>query len=528
MLKLTRKYYDTLRHLKWVQIKYRLIYKLKSADKLVTVSKDMIAKKNRLSLQASITGNRSWLSDNTFEFLNIKHQFKDSIDWNYRAYGKLWTYNLTYFDFLEQEHISKKEGLVFMHDFIHQLPLVKDGMEPFPISLRCNNWIKFLIRHQIDDHKIDTSLYQQLVVLNKKTEYHLLGNHLLENGFSLLFGACYFNDPALLTTAKKIITTQLNEQILPDGAHFELSPMYHQIMLFRVLDTINLLSNNKQISEEKLTALLIEKASTMLGWLQQMAFKNGELPQVNDSVKGIAPAHSQLLNYAQQLNIQPKLTPLKECGYRMIRKTNYETLVDVGQIGPDYIPGHAHSDTLNFILHHQGQPLIVDTAISTYEKNKQRTQERSTAAHNTVRIGEVEQSEVWGGFRVARRAKVIDLSETPNRISAAHDGYQKINCKHLRTFVFHENSMEIEDKVTGNKEAKAFLHFHPNMPPTLDGALISGSFGTIHFVGQKQIHIEPYTLAIGFNKTLEALKAVIVFRDELMTKIILDKNFISN
>ena len=33
---------------------------------------------------------------------------------------------------------------------------------------------------------------------------------------------------------------QLEEQILPDGAHYEQSPMYHCILLDRLLDAINI------------------------------------------------------------------------------------------------------------------------------------------------------------------------------------------------------------------------------------------------------------------------------------------------
>ena len=33
-------------------------------------------------------------------------------------------------------------------------------------------------------------------------------------------------------------------KILEDGSHFELSPMYHQIMLLRVLDCIQLIKLN--------------------------------------------------------------------------------------------------------------------------------------------------------------------------------------------------------------------------------------------------------------------------------------------
>ena len=75
-------------------------------------------------------------------------------------------------------------------------------------------------------------------------EYHLLGNHLLENGFSLLFGAYYFQDETIYKIAKKIVVSELEVQILADGSHFELSPMYHQILFHRVLDCIQLIKLN--------------------------------------------------------------------------------------------------------------------------------------------------------------------------------------------------------------------------------------------------------------------------------------------
>ena len=60
-------------------------------------------------------------------------------------------------------------------------------------------------------------------------KYHLLGNHLLENGIALAFtGACFEGPDAArwLATGLGILREQLPEQILADGMHFERSPMY--------------------------------------------------------------------------------------------------------------------------------------------------------------------------------------------------------------------------------------------------------------------------------------------------------------
>src|SRR5690606_5937395 len=159
--------------------------------------------------------------------------------------------------------------------------------------------------------------------------------------------------------------SELNEQILGDGAHFELSPMYHQILLYRLLDTLNLVKNNRW-KDDSLLVLFHEKARLMLGWLHGITFSNGDIPMVNDSAFDISPSSSDLMRYADRLGITHEDIPISSSGYRMIRLRQYELFVDVGNIGPDYIPGHAHSDTLNFILYVNRQPLIVDVGVSTY------------------------------------------------------------------------------------------------------------------------------------------------------------------
>src|SRR5699024_9499842 len=128
---------------------------------------------------------------------NQPHTFRDSIDWNYNKYGKLWAYNLNYFDYLQQSDITKEQGLELIHDFIDQIEDNREGLEPYPISLRGINWIVFLSRHGVEDAGIDASLYAQYQILLDNLEYHVDGNHLLENGCSLLFGACYFQDDQL-------------------------------------------------------------------------------------------------------------------------------------------------------------------------------------------------------------------------------------------------------------------------------------------------------------------------------------------
>ena len=145
-----------------------------------------------------------------FQFLNIKHDFDKKIDWDLSKYGKLWTYNLNYFEFLNQSdsgvYLKDFEKLVF--EYVGLLPNLKNGNEPFPTSLRIINWIKFLMKFGIKNPEVNKSIYNQCYNLIDTKEYHLMGNHLLENGFSMLFGAYYFKGFELFNEAKIILLSR--------------------------------------------------------------------------------------------------------------------------------------------------------------------------------------------------------------------------------------------------------------------------------------------------------------------------------
>jgi hypothetical protein len=503
--------YNTIKYLKSKQIYFRFYYLIRNRYRKKMSFKypsftDI--KSNSLIFEESIPNYKSYFSNNKFEFLNIKKGFA-TIDWNYSNYGKLWTYNITYFDFLNQEDISKDEALKLIYNFIENETILKDAIEPFPISLRGTNWIKFLTKHNIKDERIDNILYKHYMILLDNLEYHLLGNHLLENGYSLLFAAYYFQDEKLYSKAKEILQSELKEQILKDGAHFELTPMYHQIMFFRLLDCINLVKNNA-FKNQELLIFLQNIASKMLSWLRNITFKNAEIPLLNDSAFSIAPTSDTLFDYARRLNIKDIDLALSQSGYRKKEKESYECIIDIGNIGPDYIPGHAHSDTFNFVVNYENKPFIVDTGLSTYETNQRRTSERSTSAHNTVEINQKDQSEVWGGFRVANRAKIIRVEEKDTIIKASHDGYKKDGIIHSRTWEFKEKKLIIKDELSKEANAKARLHFHPDITKDIIIEKISCN---------QEIIFSSYDYAPKFNTLQKAIMIEITFEKNLELEI---------
>ncbi|MGJ0308723.1 heparinase II/III domain-containing protein [Aliarcobacter cryaerophilus] len=503
--------FNTIKYMKFTQIYYRIFYFVRNRFvRIIRIKYGFSIPSN--SMELNLIDSCKYYStyeNRTFTFLNLSKKFDDKVNWNYNEYGKLWTYNLTYFEYLKE-----KEDLILIYDFIENIENIKDGLEPFPISLRGINWIKFLTKYEIKNKKIDDSLYAQYYILLDNLEYHLLGNHLLENGFSLLFAAYYFQDEVLYKKAKEILEKELEEQILDDGAHFELSPMYHQLMLFRVLDCINLVKHNQWIVDGGWWMEFLEiKASKMLGWMKIITYENGEIPLFNDSANKIAPTSKELFEYAKKLTINYPLSTLNQSGYRKVKKQNYECLVDTGEVGASYIAGHAHADTFNFELYIRNQPFIVDAGLSTYNIGKQRDIERSTKAHNTVEINGENSSEVWGGFRVANRANIVELIEKKDFIKSTHDGYKKkFGILHTRKWIFEENKIIIEDSLNQECNAIARLHFHPNITEEdIEKRIITN----------QKFKITSYQFASEFNKTITGLVLELSFTKCLKVDIII-------
>jgi hypothetical protein len=523
MIKRFIRIFHTLRYLKPVQLYYRVYFVLaqKYVVKFFKKKLDRPSSPSVASLQFHDPGvHHDVPVGNKFIFLNQEKDFGARVDWNYLAYGKLWNYKLNYFEFINSQGTDKAHALALIKDYCKELGTITSGLEPYPISLRGMNWIKFFVKHKISDPFLNHSLYLQFRILYFTVEYHLLGNHLLENGFALLFAAYYFRDERFYKKASGILKHELNEQLLSDGAHFERSPMYHCILLHRALDAYNLVSSNPW-KHDGLHDLLRQKAAAMAGWLKQVQFSNGDLPQVNDTVEHETEP-LVLFRYAGALGIEPELATLGESGYRMIRTPRFELFIDVGNIGPDYIPGHAHSDTFNFIVYIDGTPQLVETGTSTYLPGPRRHLERLTSSHNTVTVERREQSDVWSTFRVGRRAKITSLKEDSNTITSSHNGYKAIGAIHERSWTWTDDSILVVDKVTGNKNATAYIHFSPAVRPVMSGAgrITSGLF-SIELPEHSKTSVEDYQMAAGFNQIQHSSCISIQFRDELKTKIIL-------
>ncbi len=482
------RYWHTLRHLRPIQFYGRVWFRLarpRPDSRAAPMLRAHVCTWRKCERAACMIG------ETTFRFLGIERSLTASTDWNRSDWPKLWLYNAHYFDDLAA---SDAQVRTHWHDALikrwvaENAPGFGNGWEPYPISLRMVNWVKWALAGNALDDVVRLNLAMQARFLRKRLEIHLLGNHLWANAKALIFAGAFFDgDEAAAWRAKglALLGRELDEQVLPDGGHFERSPMYHSIALEDVLDLVQLACVYPGLFPHAVLARWREVAARMLRWLKVMSHPDGEIAFFNDAALDIAPNFANLASYARSLDIEnaddalADIEPLADSGYVRLQSGLAVVIADVAPIGPDYLPGHAHADTLSFELSLGLHRVLVNGGTSTYEAGTERQRQRGTAMHNTVVVDDSDSSEVWSRFRVARRARPFDVKWGQQGdvlwVEAAHDGYRRLTGKvvHRRRWELRSQSLRLTDKLTGRfDEAAANFRFAPGLVPMPNGEVV--------------------------------------------------------
>jgi uncharacterized heparinase superfamily protein len=432
---------------------------------------------------------------------------REAPDWQLgpRSKQRLWTITLHYHSWVyELADVIRRGGeaareaeqllLHYLSDWIERCDLNVAGARemawnPFAIATRIGWWIRadiawgqsWMNAHPQFRSKFLQSLYRQAEYLNGHLEWDLLANHILRDAVGLAWAARFFRGERprrWMAKATAIAAKQLHEQVLPDGGHFERSPMYHVHVMEDVLSLAQLVEDQAVKNE------LSDTWVRMAEYLAWMRHPDGEIPLFNDSALGAVSHPAAMLAHracfgisagANQQTDKPdqcedNTTPCEvtaiRAGGRYFAETGmvvwhgqgWTVFFDVGEVGPDCQPGHAHADTLSVECSVNGQRLFVDPGTYAYDHDEHRRYDRSTSSHNTVCVDGVDSSEVWHIFRVGARAKPrdvrVELSADSMAATGSHDGYDRLPGapRHTRCLsVRNGGPLEISDRVDGKQ-----------------------------------------------------------------------------
>ena len=512
------KYFHTLRYLKAQQVSSRILCRFKKVN--VAPVGNLVRRESVAAFLPVRLNKQSLFGGADLVFLNEAGSLSD---WNDPERNKLWLYNLHYFDDLNSRNASDRyeQHARLIDRWIPENPPLKgNGWEPYPTSLRLVNWIKwFLVDGKATPERLE-SLALQAKALSQSLETHLLGNHLFANAKALVFAGLFFqgkNADAWLALGLRILKKEIPEQVLSDGGNFELSPMYHSTITADFLDLVSIFRAFQDARCFEIERVVTDRIPEMLRWLSVMTHPDGLVTLFNDAAIDVAPTLADLSLAAEQYHLKPPPLPdlqlihLAETGFFRLNLNQAVVIGDIGKVGPDYIPGHAHADTLSFEMSVFGSRLIVNGGTSQYGADAERHRQRSTAAHSTVEIDSENSSEVWGGFRVARRAFPIGLKidKAENRVHCGHNGYARLKGSpiHWRTWTGNSDSLVVTDRIEGKFDsAVSRFHLHPDVSVKDENSTqivleTSGGLVTVEAVGS-ELQIEPSIYCPEFGKRI--------------------------
>jgi uncharacterized heparinase superfamily protein len=469
-------YFHTLRYLRPVQIFGRIRFKLRRPRPSLRPAPPLRDAAN--PYVAPLCPLPSMVAAERFRFLNLEGVCSSAVHWRSEERSQLWSYNLHYFDDLNAADAASRRG---WHERLVERwidenpPGAGIGWDPYPVSRRVVNWIKWWLAGNSPTAKARQSLAVQVRWLSRRIESHLQGNHVFANAKALVHAGLYFKGEEAelwLGRGLRLMQTEIAEQILDDGGHFERSPMYHAAFIEDVLDTMDILRAYGHAVDPSWQ----KSVKRMMAWLEAMSHPDGGPAFFNDAAFGISPTAAQLREYAARLGVP--LEPRRNAGVHRLMPSGYISIAsppfflvcDVAPIGPDHLPAHAHADTLSFEMSFKGRRVFVNSGTSEYGVGAERQRQRGTAAHNTLVIDGENSSEVWAGFRVARRARarLLGVHEEGSQIRVAgeHDGYRRLRGKnlHRRSWTLSARGLVIEDTVEGRfQSATCLLHLHPDI-----------------------------------------------------------------
>lgn len=472
-------YFHTLRHLRAVQwygrVWQRLARVLPPPSRPNTVR---VARPQSDAWVDSPVRRRVHLGDGRIDLLGVTVDTRAADLWQAHGLTALQAYNLHYFEelggALPPEAVEFYRSLV--DTWIRDNPArASTAWSAYPMSRRVVNWIKADLRYDLLDARARASLYQQVAYLRPRLETHLQGNHLWCNAKALVFAGLYFGARDGAARAGRwfrrgmaMLRREFDEQIRRDGSHYEQSVMYQALALEDLLDLIALLRAYRVAPPAEWLA----GVPRMLAFTRAFTHADGDPVLFNDAAAGIAPTLDELADYAAALDFPASAGTVSgpwfpDAGWCRLEHGPWTLFMDAGPIGPDHLPAHAHADTLTLELDHAGHRLLVDSGTGEYGDSARRHRQRSTAAHNTVEVDGLDSSEVWGGFRVARRANVTGTPQCTTgpggpRCTAAHDGYRRLRdpVTHRRDVIVETNSVRILDQLSGIKEHSMVGNWH--------------------------------------------------------------------
>jgi len=429
---------------------------------------------------------------------------------------------------LERDEALVERMLYVIADWIKRNPFLKgvNWVDPLESSLRLFSWtwIYYLIKDSQNFDKDFETIFLRSVYLHTRfieanlSRYSSANNHLIGEAGCLFMVGLLFpmlrGAERMVEIGRSILEREIKKQVYPDGVSKEQSSWYHMFILEIYLVAI-LIGEKNGIFFSNETYRRVER---MCEFLAHISDEKGSIPNIGDRDDGyafrfgifqgeISNAFS-ILNIASILFKRPDFKKVddidektvfllgrngydifyslkkgsvngfgsvafKDGGYYIMKDGSIRLIFDCGELGYNSLAAHGHSDALSFILDVEDKQIFIDPGTYLYNSGDHwRDYFRSTRAHNTLEIDNLDQSEMKGpflwGYKAHSFLKSWETNDRYESICGYHTGY-----KRLKDPVVHEREIILDKDIKGiflkdtlhakkRHAVSIYYHIHPD------------------------------------------------------------------
>jgi uncharacterized heparinase superfamily protein len=279
-----------------------------------------------------------------------------------------------------------------------------------------------------------------------------------------------------LATSARLLTAELDRQILADGAHFSRNPA---VLVELMLDLLPLRQCFITRAQKPDPALLAAMAR-MVAMLHSLRLGDGSLARFNGSGSGDRDALATVLAYDTPASFPPAANRVS--GYVRLERGSTVVVIDAGKPPPLHLAAGAGAGCLSFELSAGRELLLVNGGTPASSDIKARAAARATANHNTLVLNEQSSSKLIRNARLERQIGFppirhpdhvtceVRKDDLGDSLEAAHDGYlPRFGLIHCRTLKLDASGCKLEgcDKLSLAKDVSrtardlpVAVHFH--------------------------------------------------------------------
>ncbi len=246
-----------------------------------------------------------------------------------------------------------------------------------------------------------------------------------------LSGLCLSEGTRRSDKGLKLVTRELDRQILSDGGHISRCPSIHLSILLDLIMLRQVLSNTNTQCPDKIQHA-IDRMTPMLRFFRH---GDGRLGLFNGSTEEENGAADAVLS-RDEINAAP-LLHARHSGYQRIKAGKTTALIDTGPPPRGRYSQRMHAGCLSFELSAGPHRIVVNCGDARDHGQDWRIACRATAAHSTLTVDDTSSAAfLWGRFwtgllgeRLIAGPSTVgaqrDDEDGATWITASHDGYSE-------------------------------------------------------------------------------------------------------